>query len=94
MQYTLQEAKAEKEYYQAKIAELEYRRRAKELLDAQAVKKTIMKMTQITKDKLFNIPSNLAPELAAETDSFNVEMKLKEAINEALTELSRGAKAV
>lgn len=80
-------SKAEKEYYLAQLAKLDYRVRTKELLEAEDVKATITKLNSITKQELMNIPTHCAPELASMTDIHEITSYLYLKINSALEKL-------
>ncbi len=80
-------SKAEKEYYLAQLAKLDYRARTKELLESEDVKATITKLNSIAKQHLMNIPAHCAPDLASMSDIYEITAYLNSKINLALERL-------
>lgn len=85
---TYYKSKAEKEFYAAKIAEFEYKKRTGELLEVSDVKRELQRICTICRDHLLNLPDQLAPEIAGETNPHNVSILLYKRINECLSDLS------
>ena len=86
---TYLQAKTAREVYEAKNAQLEYEERIGKLIRADAVRATWASRIASTRDALLQIPSRLAPVLAAETDLAAVTLLLEDEIRQALAELSR-----
>lgn len=78
---TLQQARGQKEIYQAKIKELEYQEKTGVLISKDLAVKHAEKIAAIIRDRLRNIPQKIAAELAAETDIHAIELKLLEEID-------------
>lgn len=83
------DAKAEKEFFQARIFELQYKERIKELVSVEEVKRENFKFARMLRDSLQNIPAQICNTIAAETDSFKINNTIMSAINNALEELYR-----
>lgn len=86
----LAKAKAKRETYRAQMAELEYRARVGELLEAGEVAALWTSQIQIAKGRLLAIPSRLAPVVLGLGDLRAIEAEIREAIHEALDDLSAG----
>lgn len=86
---TYLQAKTAREVYEAKNAQLEYEERIGKLIRVDAVRATWAAAVSSTRDALLQIPSRLAPVLAAETDLAAVTLLLEDEIRQALAELSR-----
>jgi hypothetical protein len=84
----LAKARAKKETYRAQMAEVEYRARIGELLEAKDVAATWVAQVGIAKGRLLSLPARLAPEVLGLGDLRAIETVIREAIHEALTELS------
>ena len=85
---TLAKAKAKRETYRAQMAEVEYRQKIGELLDAKEVAALWVAQVGIAKGRLLALPSRLAPAVIGLGDLRSIEATIREAIHEALTELS------
>ena len=66
---TLYEARAIRETYAAKLLELEFQVKSGKLVDAEAVRNSVFKLSREFRDALQNWPAQVAPLIAAE---FNV----------------------
>ena len=86
---TYLQAKTAREVYEAKTAQLEYEERTGKLIQVSAVRATWATRIASARDALLQIPSRLAPVLAAETDLAAVTLLLEDEIRQALAELSR-----
>lgn len=82
-------ALADKAETDAKAAELDYRQRVGELLEAAEVEHLIKSAVATFRGSLENIPDTLAPELSAIADEGRIRVVLGEAIEHRLEELSR-----
>lgn len=82
------QSRAQKEYYQAQLARLEYEKRMGELLEAEEVKQAIIKNVSITRETLLNIPDRIAPVLLSQNDLHTVTEILRTEIHNALVSLS------
>ena len=87
----LAKARAKKETYRAQMAEVEYRARIGELLEAKIVAATWVAQVGIAKGRLLSLPARLAPAVLGLGDLRAIETVIREAIHEALTELSADA---
>lgn len=84
----LAKAKAKRETYRADMAELEYRTRMGELLEARVVAETWAAQVAIAKGRLLALPARIAPSVIGLGDLRAIEGVIREAIHAALTELS------
>lgn len=87
-------ALADKAETDAKAAELDYRQRVGELLEAADVEHLIKSAVATFRGSLENLPDTLAPELSAIADESRIRVVLGEAIEHRLEELSRAFGAV
>lgn len=85
-----QAARTRREIAEANLAELKEAEQNGQLLRADAVRAAWAKRLISTRDALLQIPSRLAPVLAAESNLDTVALLLEEEIRQALFELSRG----
>lgn len=69
VEMTLYEARAIRETYAAKLLELEFQVKSGKLVDAEAVRNSVFKLSREFRDALQNWPAQVAPLIAAE---FNV----------------------
>lgn len=82
-------ARTREKEFQANKAELDYLERVGELVSAAEVRDEQFEIYRQHRDKLEQIPANVAEKLAAETDPQRVEHLLRTAIRTSLNELSR-----
>lgn len=82
-------ALADKAETDAKAAERDYRLSLGELLEAGEVVQVLQAAATTFRTTLENLPSSLAPELAATTDEGRIRVLLQDAHEHALEELSR-----
>lgn len=73
--------------YKAKRAELEYREKQVQLVDAAAVQSRWFELARRVRDGMLQIPDRIADLLAAETDSTKVYATLRDEITLALRDL-------
>ncbi|MFM2092861.1 MAG: Enterobacter phage Arya [Planctomycetota bacterium] len=85
---TLDQAKQRREVANAQLAELELAERLRTVIKVDDVAATVREEYQVVRQLLLSIPGRLAQELAAEADAAAVERALRDAIAEALEELS------
>lgn len=87
--YTLlAKAKAKRETFRAQMAEVEYRTRIGDLLEASVVADTWAAQVAIAKGRLLSLPARIAPSVIGLGDLRAIEGVIREAIHEVLTELS------
>jgi len=86
---TYLQAKTAREVYEAKNAQLEYEERIGKLIQVSAIRATWAARIASTRDALLQIPSRLAPVLAAETNLATVTQLMEDELRQALAELSR-----
>lgn len=84
----LAKAKAKRETYRAQMAEVEYRQKIGELLEAEEVKQLWAEQVAIAKGRMLALPARLAPAVIGVGDLRTIEGLIRDAIYEALTELS------
>lgn len=87
--YGYQEARAERERWQARLAQLEYERESGKLMAADDVASTVAAATTTLRSRLESLPDTLAPQLAAISDEGALRALLADAIEHALDEVSR-----
>lgn len=87
------EARAKREQFQAKQAELDYLEAIGELVPAAELRAAASNRYRAIRDKLLNIPDRLAAILAAQTDPARVHTELTKEIKQVLHELSDDARA-
>lgn len=80
-------AKAAKEFYGAKLAELDYNERAGKLVSADRVKAESFKIGRRVRDSLLGVPERVAAELATMDDPRAISIYLKEQLAAALKDL-------
>jgi phage terminase Nu1 subunit (DNA packaging protein) len=77
--------KTANEYYRAKMAELVWRKRSGELLDAKKVRGEMFSLGRTVRDQMLNIPGRLAPVLAPSPEKIEeYRRKIEEYIREGL----------
>jgi len=82
-----QKSKAAREFFNAKIARLNYEERAGTLVDAEHVKKESFRVGRRVRDSMLGLPERLAAELANMTNPREISVYLKEQIAGALKDL-------
>lgn len=87
------EARAKREQFQAKQAELDYLEAIGELVPKAELTEAATKRYRAIRDKLLNIPDRLSAILAAEKDPIVVHTTLAKEIKQVLHELSDDARA-
>jgi len=85
---TYMQAKTAREVYEAKNAQLEFEERTGKLIKVDAVRSAWTAKITGARDALLQIPSRIAPVLAAETDLVRVTALLEDELRQALAELS------
>ena len=88
---TYMQAKTAREVYEAKNAQLEYEERTGKLIKVDAVRSAWAAKITGARDALLQIPSRIAPVLAATTDLVEVTALLEAELRQALAELSAEA---
>ncbi len=86
---TLVDAKTRREMAMAEKAELDLRSRRGELLEVEVVRKAVFDIMRSVRERLFAIPTRLAPELAGANTPAKVRVLLEGALEEALADLQR-----
>jgi hypothetical protein len=82
------EARAKREYHNARIAEMEERKLAGELAEVAQFDATLQKLAANVRSKFVSLPSKLAPSLVGLESVTEIEAELTRAVYEALAELS------
>ena len=83
-------SRAKKEAFNAKMAQLEFRTRAGELVEADEVKKTAFKAGRMVRELIMNIPDRISSELASINDPQRVHVLLSNELRKALETLASG----
>lgn len=86
-------ARAKREGFQAKTAELEYLKAIGELVPAGEAREVAFRRYRTLRDKMLNIPERVASVIAAERDPARVHKVLTDEIKRVLHELSETADA-
>ena len=81
-------ARAAKETFAAKAAQLQYEQRAGKLCRIDDVKRAASETARVTRDAIMAMPERLAPILAAETDHHKIKELLIKEFQSTLTNLS------
>jgi len=82
-------ARAAKETFAAKMAQLKYEQASGKLVRIEDVKRAASSTSRVTRDLLLTIPNRLAPILASETDINKINKLLTQEIRQALESLSQ-----
>ncbi len=85
---TYQKARAKREYYNAKLAELEYQEKSGLLILVKDVEDEAQTLYRTFRDQMLNIPNRISSQLSAETDEAIVAKLLKKEIEIAITRVS------
>lgn len=86
----IRKAQADKLRFNALIVELDYRNRARELVEAAAVDRAVTKLVGAVLKDLRAIPDRICSHLASVNDAHRVKMILQGAIDQACRDLSDG----
>ena len=84
-----QKARAHREFYLAQLAEAEFHKVQGSQVQLEAVKTGAFNAGRLLRDQLLGMPPQLAPELAAMTDPWEIERRLTDAIRASLEEAER-----
>lgn len=85
---TLNQSRAIKEAYLARLAKLEYEEKSGKLVPAADVKNEAFKVARVVRDNMLNIPDRISAELAATTDTVQIHKLLTDEIRKALEAIS------
>lgn len=88
-----QRARAHREYYLAQLAEAEFHKVQGSQVELEAVKTGAFNAGRLLRDQLLGMPPQLAPELAAMTDPWEIERRLTAAIRASLEDAERMSSA-
>jgi hypothetical protein len=86
---TLNQSRAIKEAYLARLAKLEFEERSGQLVRADDVKNEAFKSARVVRDSILNVPDRIAAQLAAETEPGAIHIILTEELRKALEGLQR-----
>lgn len=81
------EAERRNKVWKSKMSELEYQKKAGELVEISKIKKVAFETSRKVRDALLNIPDRIDHELASLTDPLKVNLKLKKEMIKALEQL-------
>src|SRR5690606_20079514 len=84
-----QKARAQREFYLAQLAENEARKSNGELVDRQAVEDAAFATGRLLRDLLLGMPKQVSAELAAITDSWELERQLTAHLRRVLEDAQR-----
>ncbi|PMY47825.1 MULTISPECIES: terminase small subunit [Pseudomonas] len=85
-QPNFQKARAHREYYLARMAEMEFRKAQGELVEVSAVQKAAFETARSLNQSLLGMSPQLAPQLAVLSDPWEVERQLTAALRQRLSE--------
>lgn len=85
---TLARSRQISEAYKAKLTRLDFEEKSGKLVPIEKVKDDYFKLARTVRDAILNIPDRIAPELAHETDTARIHMKLTQELHDALLSLS------
>lgn len=85
---TFANSQAQKEFFRAELARLDFEERVARLVDKSKVEEVAFHVGRLVRDSMLNIPSRLAGILAAESDQRKVHDLLEREIRQALEALS------
>ncbi|NUU35184.1 terminase small subunit [Pseudomonas sp. C2B4] len=84
-----QKARAHREHYLARMAEMEFRKAQGELVEISFVQKAAYETSRSLNQSLMSLSPQLAPQLAALSDSWEVERQLTAALRQRLNEAAQ-----
>lgn len=84
----LDQSRQMRAWYEAKLAELEYKKKASELVDAQEVREKSFSLGRQLRDAILQVPDRISSQLAAESNPTRVHQLLMDELTIALRALS------
>lgn len=84
----INEARAMKETFLAKMAQLEYHRKLGQLVENAVVRKTAFAIANTVKNRLTALPARISPQVMGQTSQAVIAGIIKEEVTQALTELA------
>lgn len=87
----LAKAKAQHEVHRAKLAELEYKAKVRELIPVDEVAQAWSEQVTIAKNRLLSLPSRVSSDVLRLKTQREIERVLKDAVIDILEELANGA---
>lgn len=87
------DARAVRENYQARLSKLAYEERMGRLIDSETVRRQAFELGRLLRSAVLVIPDRISHELAAESESNKVHLKLSQALIEALEQVANDPKA-
>lgn len=81
-------ARATREMYLSRIAEIDYKKQTGELIAADLVRVAAFKAARTARDSLLSMPDRLAPVLAGESDQFKVHAIMSEEIRRVCNDIA------
>jgi hypothetical protein len=81
-------ARGAKAFYEAKLLELEYKRKLAEVIPVREMQDTVAELTRRSRDHLLSMAARLAPVLAGTTDAQECYALIDREINDALDGLA------
>lgn len=88
-QPNFQKARAHREHYLARMAEMEFRKAQGELVEVSVVQKAAFETARSLNQSLLGMSPQLAPQLAAMSDPWQVERHLTAALRQRLSEAAQ-----
>ena len=81
-------ARATREMYLSRLAEIDYKKQTGELIAAEAVRIAAFNAARTARDSLLSMPDRLAPVLAGEADQFEVHRIMSEEIRRVCNDIA------
>lgn len=81
---TLGKAKAYRESFKAKLAEIEYKEKIETLVNAEETKKAYFAIARKTRDQILNVPDRIMAQCAAESNPVEIRRLMMEELYTAL----------
>ena len=85
---SLADAKTKEAYWSAQLKELDYKKKAGQLVDAKAIEREAFNMARQVRDQILQLPQKHCHELVAIKNSDEMEIRLTEILNKALQDLT------
>jgi len=87
-QVSYQQSRAVHEGYNARMAKLQFEKESDQLISVEEADADLVTVAMITRDRILNIPDQLAPQLVGKTDIIVIKTLLVDALRNALCELA------
>lgn len=85
---TFNEARTRVEHYKALVAELDYQKRRKELIESEEAAKVVYNIVRVIRDRIFALPPHLTTTVLSAKDEASATLALKKEFHQVFTEAS------